>query len=230
MSVIDLDGLAMAYRLTGSGTPLVLVAGTGYPGATWYPPFVAALAAEHTVLTFDHRGTGDTPATDERFSTRLFAQDAVRLMDALGLPPAHVVGHSMGGRVAQWMALDRPERVRSLVLAATGTGRGNRGGIPVHTAVHMIEAGYQHYMAEHIAATSSPPSSWPPSPTASPGSWTRSGRIGPPWRVISATSSHARSTSPKTGWGTSGGPRSCWSGNGTPTGAGAAATGTSPSA
>lgn len=153
MPVIDLDGLSMACRLTGSGTPLVLVAGTGYPGATWYPPLVDALAARHTVLTFDHRATGDTPATDERFSTRLFAADAIRLMDALGLPPAHVVGHSMGGRVAQWMALDHPDRVRSLVLAATGTGRGNRGGIPLHTAVHMIEAGYERYMREHIEAT-----------------------------------------------------------------------------
>jgi pimeloyl-ACP methyl ester carboxylesterase len=153
MPVIDLEGLPMAYRLTGSGTPLVLVAGTGYPGATWHPALVDALAGRHAVLTFDHRATGDTPAMDERLSTRVFAQDAVRLMDALGLAPAHVVGHSMGGRVAQWMALDRPERVRSLVLAATGTGRGNRGGIPLHTAVHMIEVGYERYMAEHIADT-----------------------------------------------------------------------------
>jgi pimeloyl-ACP methyl ester carboxylesterase len=153
MPVIDLDGLPMAYQLTGSGDPLVLVAGTGYPGATWYPALVEALASRHAVLTFDHRATGDTPATDERFSTRLFAADAVRLMDALGLPASHVVGHSMGGRVAQWMALDHPHRVRSLVLAATGTGRGNRGGIPLHTAVHMIESGYERYMAEHIAAT-----------------------------------------------------------------------------
>ena len=64
----------------------VLVAGTGYPGATWGPELVEPLAAHHTVLTFDHRGTGRTPSTPERYSTRGFAADAIALVDALGLP------------------------------------------------------------------------------------------------------------------------------------------------
>lgn len=158
MSSIDVAGQQMAYEISGSGTPLILVAGTGYPGATWRPDLVAALAKRHRVLTFDHRGTGGTAAGDERFSTRLFAADALGLMDALGLEAAHVVGHSMGGRVAQWMALDRPERLRSLVLAATGPGQFDTGkpvarGVPLHTAVSMIELGYERYMAEHIRDT-----------------------------------------------------------------------------
>lgn len=151
-------GIPIAYRLRGSGVPIVLVAGTGYPGATWPDAFVEPLAARHAVLTFDHRGTGGTPATDARLSTRLFASDALGLIDALGLEAAHVLGHSMGGRVAQWMALDRPERVRSLILAATGPGqfRADRPvtrGVPVHTAVGLVERGYERYMREHVAAT-----------------------------------------------------------------------------
>lgn len=158
MPTIDLDGLPMAYRLAGQGDPLVLVAGTGYPGATWSPELIERLTAHHAVLTFDHRGTGATPSTPERYSTRGFAEDAVRLLDALGLPPAHVVGHSMGGRVAQWMALDHPARVRSLVLAATGPGEWRADkpvtrGIPLHTARDMIELGYEGYMRMHIPAT-----------------------------------------------------------------------------
>lgn len=158
MPTIDLDGLRMGYTLHGSGDPLVLVAGTGYPGATWHPDLIAPLAARHTVLVFDHRGTGETPAGEERLSTRLFAADALRLMDALGLAAAHVAGHSMGGRVAQWMALDRPDRVRTLILAATGPGQWDEGkpvqrGIPLHTARAMIELGYERYMAEHIRDT-----------------------------------------------------------------------------
>jgi pimeloyl-ACP methyl ester carboxylesterase len=155
---VDVDGVPISYAIRGSGPPLVLIAGTAFPGATWDDALVTPLAAGHTVLTFDHRATGSTPATDQRFSTRLFARDAVGLMDTLGLPAAHVLGHSMGGRVAQWIALERPERVRSLILAATGPGqfRDDRPvtrGIPLHTATGLIELGYEQYMREHIATT-----------------------------------------------------------------------------
>jgi pimeloyl-ACP methyl ester carboxylesterase len=158
MPTVELPSGPFAYELHGAGDPLVLVAGTGYPGATWPPGVVQALAADHAVLTFDHRGTGATPPGRERYSTRTFAADAVALLDALELPAAHVVGHSMGGRVAQWMALDHSERVRSLVLAATGPGqfRDDRPvtrGIPVHTALELVELGYAGYMADHIART-----------------------------------------------------------------------------
>lgn len=155
---VALGGVSVACELRGTGPPLVLVAGTGFPGATWEDDVVEPLARRHTVLTFDHRGTGATPATDERLSTRLLARDALGLMDALGLPAAHILGHSMGGRVAQWMALDRPDRIRSLILAATGPGqfRADRPvtrGVPVQTAKGLVERGYEGYMREHIAAT-----------------------------------------------------------------------------
>lgn len=158
MPIARLPDTPMAYELRGSGVPIVLVAGTGYPGATWHPDLVERLARRHAVLTFDHRGTGDTPPGPGRYATRGFAADAVALMDGLGLEAAHVVGHSMGGRVAQWMALDHPGRVRSLVLAATGPGQFNPDkpvtrGIPLHTARDMIELGYEGYMARHIADT-----------------------------------------------------------------------------
>jgi len=158
MPVIDAGGLPIAFELRGTGTPIVLVAGTGYPGATWAPELVEPLAEHHAVLTFDHRGTGATPSTAGPYSTRGFATDALALIDALGLEAVHVVGHSMGGRVAQWMALDRPDRVRTIVLAATGPGefrpdRPVTRGIPLHTATAMIDLGYERYMREHIVAT-----------------------------------------------------------------------------
>ena len=155
---VDVGGVPLACELRGEGPPLVLIAGTGFSGATWDEDLVAPLAERHTVLTFDHRGTGATPPTPERLSTRLFARDAVGLMDALGLDAAHVLGHSMGGRVAQWIALERPERIRTLILAATGPGQFQEDrpvtrGVPVHTAKGLVELGYERYMREHIAAT-----------------------------------------------------------------------------
>ncbi|HEX9269719.1 MAG TPA: alpha/beta hydrolase [Candidatus Limnocylindria bacterium] len=157
-TTLEVNGHPIAYELRGSGVPLVLIAGTGYPGATWPPDLIEPLARTHAVLTFDHRGTGGTPPSAGAYSTRLFARDALGLMDGLGLGPAHVLGHSMGGRVAQWMALDRPERIRTLILAATGPGQFDPAkpvtrGIPVHAAKAMIELGYERYMRDHIAAT-----------------------------------------------------------------------------
>ena len=155
---IEVHGHPIAYELRGKGVPIVLVAGTGYHGATWPVEFTQPLLERHAVLTFDHRGTGKTPPSLNRYSTRLFAEDAIRLMDALGLPAAHVLGHSMGGRVAQWMALDHPGRIRTLILAASGPGQFREDrpvtrGIPVHAAKEMIELGYERYMREHIRDT-----------------------------------------------------------------------------
>jgi pimeloyl-ACP methyl ester carboxylesterase len=155
---IEVNGHPIAYELRGKGVPIVLVAGTGYHGATWAAEFTQPLLERHSVLTFDHRGTGKTPPSLNRYSTRLFAQDAIGLMDALALPAAHVLGHSMGGRVAQWMALDHPERIRTLILAASGPGQFREDrpvtrGIPVHAAKEMIELGYERYMREHIRDT-----------------------------------------------------------------------------
>ncbi|HET8568839.1 MAG TPA: alpha/beta fold hydrolase [Candidatus Limnocylindria bacterium] len=153
-----MDGRAMSFDKRGIGPPLVLVAGTGYPGATWDDDLVGPLAERHTVVTFDHRGTGASAPTPDRYSTRLFARDALGLMDALDLAPAHVLGHSMGGRVAQWMALDRPERIRSLILAATGPGQFREDqpvtrGVPVRVAVEIAEHGYERYMHDHVRET-----------------------------------------------------------------------------
>ena len=148
----------IAHSVRGSGEPIILIAGTGFSGSTWHPRFVELLAERFAVITFDHRGTGDSPGTADSYSTRLFASDALALLASLGHESAHVLGHSMGGRVAQWMALDRPQAVRSLILAASGPGKFRRSqsavtGIPVKQALGLIEKGYQRYLDEHIRAT-----------------------------------------------------------------------------
>jgi pimeloyl-ACP methyl ester carboxylesterase len=150
--------MPVAHERRGDGPPLLLVAGTGFPGATWPDDVVTALAADFTVVTFDHRGTGRTPATPGPYATRTFAADAVVLLRDLGLGPAHVVGHSMGGRVAQWMALDAPDLVASLTLAASGPGRFRPDrpitrGVPPHTRERLAALGYERFIAAHISET-----------------------------------------------------------------------------
>lgn len=152
------EAVRLAHDVRGSGPPLVLLAGTGYAGATWGDALVERLADRFTVVTLDHRGTGKTPGTDGDYSTRLFAADAIGLIDELGLGPAHVLGHSMGGRVAQWVAIDAPDRVRSLVLAASGPGEYRADhtpqfGIPLANAIALIEKGYERTIADQIRRT-----------------------------------------------------------------------------
>lgn len=151
MSRVRVGELEVSYTVRGAGPPLLLVAGTGYAGATWWPALVESLARVHTVVTYDHRGTGRTAGSAGPFSTRTLAADALGLLDALGIDEAHVLGHSMGGRVAQWMALDGEQRVASLVLAASGPGplpgaTGHTLGVPVAAAAGMVELGYEEYV------------------------------------------------------------------------------------
>lgn len=122
------DGVPIAFEEHGTGVPLLLIAGqaTGMHG---WGPFALALAADHRTIVFDHRGIGDSGAGDPtRYSTRLFADDALAVLDAAGVSAAHVLGHSMGGRVAQWLAAEHPTRVRRLVLI--GTTATDRAGGP----------------------------------------------------------------------------------------------------
>ena len=89
------------------------------------------------------------------YTTRLFAKDCVGLMDALGIKRAHMMGHSMGARVCQWIALDYPENVRSLVLSGPGSGKYSEDledyprGVPMDAALEMIEKGYEKYQSDH---------------------------------------------------------------------------------
>lgn len=118
MPTVRVGDIEMYYVEAGQGEPVVLIMGLGADHLAWGLQ-VRALAERFRVVAFDNRGAGRTDAPDAPYTTRLMAADTLGLMDALGIDRAHVVGVSMGGMVAQELALAAPGRVRSLHLGVT---------------------------------------------------------------------------------------------------------------
>jgi pimeloyl-ACP methyl ester carboxylesterase len=118
MPIVAVNGIELYYAETGSGEPLVLVMGFGGDHLSWGFQ-LSALSAHYRVVTFDNRGSGRSSAPDIAYTTRTMADDTVALMDRLGIERTHLLGVSLGGMIAQEIALEHPERVRSLQLHCT---------------------------------------------------------------------------------------------------------------
>ncbi|MCP3139669.1 alpha/beta fold hydrolase [Pyxidicoccus xibeiensis] len=111
-------GCNLSWLVEGDGAPVVLIQGSGV-GANGWRPQLSALAPRFQCLCFDNRAYGRSVPSAEPLSLDLMAEDVLALMDAQGWRSAHLVGHSMGGLIAQYVAHRAKERVRSLALLCT---------------------------------------------------------------------------------------------------------------
>lgn len=114
------DGESLYYEVHGRGPPLVLVSGLNGVGAFW-KPHLDVLSRGYTVVLHDHRGTGRSSPSRIDYSVEQMTGDLVELLDHLEIGKADFVGHSTGGAICQVLGIERPERVRSLILSATWT-------------------------------------------------------------------------------------------------------------
>jgi 3-oxoadipate enol-lactonase len=132
------NGIGLYYEIHGRGEPLILTAGMGGDHRSWFPQ-MRDFARHFTVITFDGRGIGKTDRPSGLYSFGTLAADVIGLLDHLSLDRAHILGESLGGIVAQEVAIGYPQRVRKLILANTSVGRG--ADMQVHPALMKAYGG-----------------------------------------------------------------------------------------
>jgi pimeloyl-ACP methyl ester carboxylesterase len=129
----------IAWSSTGDGPPLLLVQGLGY-GAWGWDPVAPGLAERFRVLTFDNRGIGASDKPAGPYTAAEMAGDALQVLDEAGVERAHLVGASLGGMIAQELAVAAPERVDRLVLCCTTPGGSDAFPLPEQTVKLFQEA------------------------------------------------------------------------------------------
>jgi pimeloyl-ACP methyl ester carboxylesterase len=127
MPKAKVNSINLYYEVHGQGEPLVMIMGFASRGGSWIFQR-RAFEKYFQVITFDNRGVGTSDKPSGPYSIRMMADDTVGLMDFLGIQKAHILGVSMGGYIAQELAINYPERVKKLVLGCTYACQDNIGG------------------------------------------------------------------------------------------------------
>ena len=127
----------MYYEIHGEGFPLVMISGTANDVNWWIPEIIESHSQNFKTIIFDNRGAGRTDKPDIPYSIRMMADDTVGLIDALNIEKAHVLGVSMGGFIAQEIAINYPERFEKFVLCCTHCG-GSKQVLPSNEIIQMM--------------------------------------------------------------------------------------------
>ena len=141
MPKVKVNDIQMYYEVKGQGFPLVMIMGLGGNLDWWDPLIIQGLSRNFRTVMFDNRGAGRTDLSDKQYTIKLFADDTAGLMDALTIPRANVLGISMGGMIAQELAINYPEKVEKLILCSTNCGSARSVPASQETVNMMMRAG-----------------------------------------------------------------------------------------
>lgn len=157
MPVAELPtNINLYYECHGHGDAIVFIPGTGFAGNVWMETQVEELSQSHQVVVHDPRGCGRSSHAKGVYTIDLMGNDVVALLEHLSVAQAHVIGHSMGGRIGLSIALNFPGKVRSLIIAAGGSGPAGREGpetvpgLPFRLAFELMEMGFEGYVKHEI--------------------------------------------------------------------------------
>ena len=152
---MKVNDIQVYYEVKGEGFPLVMITGLSANTDWWDPRVIRGLSKNFKIILFDNRGAGRTDATDRECTIRLFADDTAGLMDALRISRVHVLGVSMGGMIAQELAINYPEKVEKLVLCSTTCG-GAKSLPPSQEVLDVLTADASRLSAEEVARKAVP--------------------------------------------------------------------------
>ena len=147
-------GVELYYETHGAGEALLLFPSTAFSGEVWKPYQVPALAPAMQLILHDPRGCPRTKTNQRVYTIEQMANDALAMLDHLKISKAHLLGHSMGGRVALTLALNFPGRVKSLVMAASGSGLVTRPGLdcipglPHWLVFGLVAKGFERFLRD----------------------------------------------------------------------------------
>jgi 3-oxoadipate enol-lactonase len=127
MPKAKINGITIDYMVEGQGEPLIMIIGLGSDQSNWRLQTVL-FKKYYRTITFDNRGAGKSEKPTKPYTINIMAEDTIGLMDHLGIEKAHLLGVSMGGMIAQELAINHPERVDKLVLGCTFARRNGTSG------------------------------------------------------------------------------------------------------
>ena len=140
MTIANVGEIEIDYERSGSGPPLLLIMGMSGTALNWGEPFLEALRRDFEVIVYDHHGVGASSRLEGPITIVEMAEDTVGLLDALEIDSAHIVGISMGGMIAQELALAHPARVRTLMLGCTYCGGEGSSFMSPELSARLAEA------------------------------------------------------------------------------------------
>ena len=151
MSIAKINDIECYYEVHGEGQPLLLIGGLASDSQTWLL-VLRALKKRYKVIIFDNRGVGRTKDPGEAFDVALMAKDAAGLLDHLKIKNADILGHSMGGFIAQDIAITHPERVNKLILANTAAAISDRVKIFIEDllGIYRSDGQYEFFIREFM--------------------------------------------------------------------------------
>ncbi|MBI2228923.1 MAG: alpha/beta fold hydrolase, partial [Deltaproteobacteria bacterium] len=154
MPSANLHDIQIYYEERGEGETILLAPPSWWPCDTWNVAVVPALSQRYRTIVFDCRGTGYSSKPDHGYTIRQFAEDCAGLLEHLKISRCHAVGFALGGQIVQALAIERPDLVATVTIAAAGAGVKALDGGPRQARTtdeeEIRKHGFERFIRGHI--------------------------------------------------------------------------------